>query len=327
MHPVLITVYDRLSHLKMCIDALKKCPESAFTTLYVASDAAKNPQKIAVVKEIRDFVNQIDGFEKVVLISREENIGSYENYKRSKEEVFKTHQALIFLEDDVMVGLGFLRFINSALDIYKDFPEVIGVCSYLPPGVNFSVPAPVFLKSRAPYGFGAWAIKERELNKKQNLDYIKNCFSSFIFFREYEKNNPQVARSIPGIIRTGSVYPDILTSIVMQKEGWFAIYPPTSLSKTLGNDGTGVHAGKSKVLLDQRASDSLFELFESVNVQLSEVEQKIRSKYYNGIGISIINYAAYFIYRISSDKFTLDKKLFTAYRNIKKLLKNVRRDN
>jgi GT2 family glycosyltransferase len=104
LSPILITVYDRLSHLKQCVDSLKKCPEADRSRLYIASDHAASYKDTRRVAEVRCYVKKIKGFKEVVLIERDENIGAEKNFSNAKLEIFEKYDELIFLEDDVIVG-------------------------------------------------------------------------------------------------------------------------------------------------------------------------------------------------------------------------------
>ncbi len=315
--PILVGVYDRFSHFKQCIESLQACPEAIFSTLYIASDAPYRSIDSENIEKLRSYARGITIFNEVVLIEREENFGPDGKWIAALEQVFKKNDRVIMLEDDVIVGAGFLGFMNSALIKYENDECVAGVCAYLPPGIKNPTGMPFFLRNRAPYGYGVWRDKERRLRMMMNQNYVTNCFNNFSFFKEYEKINPHVARAIPLIARGDSCAGDILAGIAMQSNGLLAIYPPMSISKSIGNDGTGLHAGKNRALQNQVISDELFPIPSSLAMTLNKSMELRVAKYLGFPGLSVLNYFVYLTYRFVPQSYRL-------YKISRRLVKKIR---
>lgn len=70
--PIIISVYDRLDHLKKCIESLQKNELACYSELYVISDAAYKEEHIPLIDAVRTYINGITGFKKSLsCISRE----------------------------------------------------------------------------------------------------------------------------------------------------------------------------------------------------------------------------------------------------------------
>jgi GT2 family glycosyltransferase len=54
--PVLVSVYNRLDHLKRCIESLSKNEICKETELIVVSDAAKTKADVPIISEIREYI-------------------------------------------------------------------------------------------------------------------------------------------------------------------------------------------------------------------------------------------------------------------------------
>ena len=292
--PILVTVYTRLDHLRKCIDSLKSCPESKESILYVASDDAATQEDEQAVNEVRRYLRGLDGFKEVVLILREENLGGYNNSQDAKRTVFSKHDRMIRLEDDVIVGKGFLYFINQGLDVYEGTSNIVGVCGYLPPGIYNEESNPFFLDRRAPYGFGVWRDKETIFSENWNSLTLRSYFSSFKFFRKYEHKSPHVARALPLIFNGELTFGDIIIGIIMQANNLLALYPPKSITKSMGNDGSGLHSGFDSVLQNQIISDECFSVPTNLTINVNSKIENIISRYRRFFGLKILNYMIYF---------------------------------
>lgn len=299
MHsPVLISVYHRQQHLKNCIDSLLKCPESPNTVLYIASDAPFCDEHKHFIDSVREYVGTISGFKRVVSIFRPINLGGHENIVQAMVEIFDEYDSLILLEDDVEVGKGFLTFMNSALEMYKFDSNVVGVCSYLPPGVENQDNEPFFLQSRTPYGMGVWKSKELAILECLNQEYVKSVVSDFSFFKKFEATHPHVARAIPLMAVGGLMFGDIVTAIKMQDANLLAIYPPKSISASRGNDGSGVHSGVSSRLQKQIVSNEKYTIDGSISPVVDENMQFKFSQYYRFPFVGVLNYLIYICNKI-----------------------------
>lgn len=318
--PILVSVYDRLEHLRNCIESLKNCPESLASELYVASDFPVGGNDAKRVDKVRSYIKTITGFKKVVPIFREMNYGSYNNKFQARKYVFEKHDKLIQLEDDVIVGKGFLRFVNDGLDVFADCDKVIGVCGYLPPGVENISGSPFFSQEdRAPYGFGMWRGKERKLRNKHDPDYVESAMCDFRFFKDFERRHPHVARAFPLIVNREIMPGDIMTSIVMQKENLLSLYPPRSITMSKGNDGGGLHTRYNKNLQDQEISDDFFYLDPFMDISIDVLMRKKWISHHKKKGVVFINYLVFYFW-----KFPFGYSIYKFFRNVVKKMRSIR---
>lgn len=253
--PILITVYDRIDHLKKSIEALKRNDESKDSILYIISDGPFSKEVEEKINRIREYILGIQGFKKVYLIDRELNLGSYNSTKLAIETILKQYKRLIFLEDDIIVSKFFLKFMNESLEIFKDREDIFSICSYSPPELEFlELNEDIYLWNYyCPWGIGIW---EKKWNK---LDLDLNSYSLFV------KNKKKMIEFFQG---ANHVLPILLEdrkkkiiamdcridwNIYMNK--WLCIYPKKSLSKNIGTDGSGEHCEKNNTYLNQNIED------------------------------------------------------------------------
>jgi hypothetical protein len=297
--PILVGVYDRIDHFKQCIESLKACPEAKDSVLYIASDAASEKQDEQAIINVRLYIKSITGFKEIVPILRSLNVGTFYNYTQAESEIYKNHDTIIILEDDVIVGKGFLHFMNQGLHIYRDNPKIIGIAGYLPPGIESEDGQPFFHNRLAPYGAATWRKKNKIVDIYRTRDFYDKSFKNYSFFKKYELISPHVVRAIPMLIHGGRRFGDIETGIIMQANDFLALYPPTSITKNIGNDGTGLNSGVNAHLQCQILSNKFYNFIYHPQTVVS-VDEKMSFKlaeYRRVYCVRTLNYFLYFLHK------------------------------
>lgn len=241
--PIGVSTYSRLEHLRRTIDALKKNTLALESELYVFSDAPK-PGDEAKVDTVRKYLAAIDGFKRVHVLERMTN-GRVENCRGGIEELLNMHGRVIFLEDDVIAGPGFLQFMNDALDFYEDDPRVGSISAYCPPiripeGYRYDVFA---LTRFNPWGVGLW-----RRYYKMNTPIAPKEYSEIV---SDKKSIKRMARSLgeEGLEMIRMDFEGKLDAGDMKSMFWqfcdkkLTVYPRKSLTCSIGQDGSGYHMG------------------------------------------------------------------------------------
>lgn len=153
--PILLFVYNRPQHVQQLVASLLANAEAAQSTLYVYADGAKGESDKAAVEEVRGLIHNISGFASVNIVEREENWGLARNVIDGVSTVVKKHGRVIVLEDDLVVAPYFLRFMNEALETYKDEPKVghIQACDYTQ---DPTLPNTFLIKWTGSWGWATW---------------------------------------------------------------------------------------------------------------------------------------------------------------------------
>lgn len=286
--PILVGVYDRLSHFKQCIESLQACSEATDSVLYVASDAAYKPEDTEKIQLVRDYIATINGFRQVVPIIREQNIGAVQNYLDARERVFESSESIILMEDDVVVGKGFLHFMNQGLELYKDNPKVVAVCGYLPPNIEKFAVSPFFLSRISAYGIGQWKEKENFLDQFRKPEFFDSCMRDYQFFKQFHKWSPNYVRALPLLIHGSWRLYDIENGVIMQRKNLLALFPPISITKSVGHDGTGLHSGVNADLQNQLISDEFYKV-EKIEPSLNVDIMDVRGQYNKDCCVYLLN--------------------------------------
>lgn len=172
--PILLFVYNRPEHLKQVIDSLQQNRLASESTLFVYSDGAKNSEDEKKVKEVRNLIHSIKGFAQINIIEREKNWGLAANIIDGVTTRLKEYGRVIVIEDDLIVSPYFLKFMNDALETYKDEPRVGHIQAY-----DFtkdpSLSETFLVKFTGSWGWATWerAWKYFNPNGKELLKQLK----------------------------------------------------------------------------------------------------------------------------------------------------------
>lgn len=254
--PILIITHTRINHLKNTIDGLLNCIGVEDTPLYVASDGAARKIDEQLVFRIRDYIKSVKGFKYVEVFEREKNLGAFENGFRAKHYLLEKYGCLIPLEDDVLVGRGFLNFVNNGLQEYWDDTSVIGISAYLSSTLDGKYQDYFLSQHRSPYGSGIWYHKEiwldkiRMANIARDFLYDRSLFFKFSRACRYARALPRIAS---GELRAG----DIEYSMIMLKYNLTSLYASRNMVRHAGADGSGIHAIKNDKILNQPYSNKI----------------------------------------------------------------------
>ena len=153
--PILLFVYNRPEHLKQLIASLQANAEAAQSMLFIYTDAARNKADEEQVNKVREVIRHIDGFASIEVIERTTNWGLARNIIGGVTEQIRRYGRVIVLEDDLVVAPCFLRFMNDALEAYKDEPQVghIQACDFTQ---DASLPDTFLIKFTGSWGWATW---------------------------------------------------------------------------------------------------------------------------------------------------------------------------
>ena len=120
LSPILLFVYNRLTHTQRCVEALLRNPLASESELFVYSDGAKDASQQETVNEVRNYIHSISGFKNIIVTERNENWGLARNIIDGVTTQINQYGRVIVLEDDLVVAPHFLKFMNDALEAYKN---------------------------------------------------------------------------------------------------------------------------------------------------------------------------------------------------------------
>lgn len=241
--PIIITVYTRKQNLENLISSLLECPEACNSDLYIFSDAASKKEDELMVSEVRDYISTIKGFKSVTAIKPDINsrISKIYHVRNKIIELFEHFDKYIFLEDDNIVSKHFLRYMNDAMDFYKDDSRITAVSAYtVPIKFPFWYKKDIWLGKRyCPWGYG--------MRKEWYYQFNRTSYDRYSIATKKEniKKFYAVGRDILNILyddSTGKISAgDVKIVFDQVMKNQYTLFPTKSLVRNVGFDGMGEH--------------------------------------------------------------------------------------
>jgi hypothetical protein len=241
--PIILFVYNRLSHTQQVITALKQNALAQDSQLYIYADAAKDVDAEQKVNELRTYLTTISGFKQVDVILRENNLGVDDNTIQAVTEVVNRHGKVIVLEDDLVTSPWFLTYMNEGLNFYENQDAVASIHGYVYP-VQKELKDVFFLKGADCWGWAtwrsAWDLFEPDGQKLLDKIEAQGLQKEFDFDDTYPYLEALKQQAIGN-----TKHWDIrwyASAFLAEK---LTLYPGRSLVKNIGHDASGTHCGNS----------------------------------------------------------------------------------
>jgi hypothetical protein len=251
--PIALFVYNRPTHTRQTVEALRANPLAASTELHVFSDGPRTPETAPRIREVREYLKTIVGFAKVTVHERDRNFGLAASVIDGVTRLCGAAGRVIVVEDDLLVAPHFLDYMNSALERYHDEAEVMQVSGYMFP-IDVAAEADAFfMPFTTSWGWATW---ERAW---QYFDPAMTGFDALAGNRQLRDR-----------FNLGGAY-DYFDMLERQRGGsidswairWYlsvfmrnglTLYPARTLVRNIGFDGSGTHCVDADVEQAEQAA-------------------------------------------------------------------------
>lgn len=239
--PILLFVYNRPAHTRRLVESLLRNAEAAGSSLFIYSDAPRDESVRPAVDEVRRYVHSIRGFDRVEVVERTENWGLARSIIDGVSTALQRFDRVIVLEDDLVLSPYFLRFMNEALETYKDEPRVghIQACDFTQ---DPSLPDTFLIKWTGSWGWATWRRAWKHFNPDGQalLDELerRRLTRTFDFDGAYRYTR-MLRRQVEGKNNSWAIRWNaslFLADILSLNVG-------RSLVQNTGFDGSGTHCG------------------------------------------------------------------------------------
>ena len=238
--PVVLFAYRRPDHLKQALASLSANPAAKDTSLTIYCDGPKTPADTQLVEQTRVIAHSAQGFKEVTVVERAENMGLAESVISGVTKALETSENVIVMEDDLVVSMDFLDYMNQALELYQDNDQVISIHGYMyavPP----ILPQTVFLRGADCWGWATWR-RGWELFEPDSKKLLK----------ELDKSPDRSLFDFNGAFPYRQMLKDqAMGTIDSWAIRWYAsaflnnkltLYPGRSLVENIGQEGSGTHS-------------------------------------------------------------------------------------
>ena len=272
--PIALFVYNRPEHTRQTVHVLQDNHLAGECELFIFSDAPKDGAAEEKVSMVREYLKTVKGFRKITVIKRDRNLGLSRSIITGVTELIAQYGSVIVLEDDMLTSRYFLDFINNALDLYKEEEGVASVSGFCYP---IPVKSTYFIKGAEMWGWGtwkrAWDLFEPDANK-----LLKELKSRKLTYRFDMNGTVACAQTlkdqIDGIVSSWGIRWCASAFLA----GKLNLYPPKTLIKNIGRDGSGTHVGISKLEEPDLDNEPIY--FSKIDVKESEFALRLLVDYF-----------------------------------------------
>lgn len=237
--PILLFVYNRVSHLSQTLEALQANHLASESDLIVYSDAATKLEDIPKVEAVRKLLRSISGFKTIVIHEREINVGLAKNIIEGVTEVVNRYGRVIVLEDDLVTSPYFLEFMNQGLALYANDNRVMNIQAHVL-HTKLKMPETFFISYTNSWGWAtwkrAWSYFESDGQTLLNQLEIERRTKEFDFNDQYPFTR-MLRRQINGQNHSWAIR---WNASVFLHHG-LSLNAGRSLVKNIGTDGSGTN--------------------------------------------------------------------------------------
>jgi hypothetical protein len=269
--PIVLFVYNRLDHSIKTIEALEKNILAAESELFIYSDAPKDESEIQNVLKVRWYIKKIQGFKKVTIFEAEKNLGLAKSIINGVSTIVNKYGKIIVLEDDLVTSPYFLKFMNDALNVYKNEKNIWEIGGYVYPIKVDPDIQTYLLPVTTSWGWATW--KDRWQYFSRDPDNLVRNFSDYDIELFNVDNSvdiwSQVVLNNKGAIHTWAVF--WYANVFLNKG--MVLYPYQSIVNNIGHDGSGENCGKSSQF-DNELLDHKIKLKKLSKIEINQTQFK-----------------------------------------------------
>lgn len=238
--PIALFVFKRPCHTLQTLTSLAANPEFIRSPLFIYCDGARDESESSDVESTRNIVRNWNHPNKTI-IEQEKNRGLANSVMAEVSELAKKFGRVIVVEDDLVVNEIFLDYLNSALERYKDIQQVMQISAYMFPVHEFAdKKEALFLPFISSWGWATWDRAWRSFDAEASgwklLLHSKVARNQFNLAESYDYSG-MLLRQMNGEIDSWA----IRWYWCVYRNNGLVLYPPTSLVKNMGFDGSGTH--------------------------------------------------------------------------------------
>lgn len=248
--PIILFVYNRPTHTKIVVEALKQNTLACHSDLFVYADGPKveaNSEDRVRIANVRKYIREISGFRNIYVVEEEKNKGLDLSEINAISEVISEYGRAIIIEDDIVTLPFFLQFMNDALDYYENNNKVFAIGSFSPqiPYLH-KIHEDMYGSYRTEsWGWATWRNRWEKCNWQK--EYFENTLlikkTTILKIFKYNRGGGDLYDNLLSYINGDTDAWDARWQYCMYENKGVCIRPTRSLSYNIGLDGTGEHCG------------------------------------------------------------------------------------
>lgn len=184
---IALFAFNRPYLLQKTLTALSANDLADTASLTIFCDGPRHEKDEPYIQAVRELAKATKGFYSVEVVERSKNMGCAASVSDGLTEMFRLHERLIVIEDDIVTSPYTLRFLSEGLARYADNEKVFNIAAWTPPHIVQNLPVDY------PYGvyaiprFNCWGWASWR-DRFQDIDWDVKDYQTF-------KNSPQLRKA------------------------------------------------------------------------------------------------------------------------------------
>jgi len=245
---VIVFAYKRPQHLKMTLERLALAEGASATSVTIFVDGPKCDLEKDLVQDSHDIAEQNYGFASKNVIRAKYNLGLAKSITDGVSEVLKYKERVIVLEDDILIGCGFLNYMNKALHRYESSNQVFSISGYVVPEIGKEIEqmsgeaSSAFAPRCGSWGWATWRRAWQDAQWAAPTDTI--AIDNTVWPIDVCGNDIKHMLKLQheGLIDSWAV----LWVMHHFVSGGLCLYPSKSFVENIGLDGSGTNCGTTQ---------------------------------------------------------------------------------
>jgi hypothetical protein len=252
--PVVIFAFNRPQHLRRTLDALAASRLANRSVVHVFADGPRKNSEPAAILAVQRVLEQeahsgrFGAFHGHV---SDVNMGLANSIIGGVTEVIAECDRVIVLEDDLLVSVDFLEFMNDCLDFYSSDLSVGAVSGFCPIRLASSiVTGSIFAVGRSSSNaWGTWSRVWRDVDwsAKAASELDESFKQRLAFNQEGNDRYDRLRRQLAGRIDSWS----IRFGLSLFRRQLLTVYPVDNRVHNIGYDNSGVHSRQGDAMNDE----------------------------------------------------------------------------
>lgn len=181
--PIAVFAFNRPDLLSRTLTALAANDLAGDSALTIFCDGPRHEGDVAGTQAVRNLARSATGFASLEVVERPHNMGCAASIIDGLTEMFRRHERLVVIEDDIVTSPHTLRFLNEGLARYADNATVFNIAAWTPPGITRKLPSDYPYDVYAIPRFNCWGWASWR-DRFQDIDWDVRDYPAF-------KNSPQ----------------------------------------------------------------------------------------------------------------------------------------
>ena len=268
---IALFAYRRPAHAAKTLNALLKSKGSTKLPLYVFADGPRIQDDFDEITRVRDLLSGFDWPGGVSRSFANTNRGLANSIVLGVSEVLKRHEAVIVLEDDIVLAESAIEYFVQALERFYYTPSVASVSGFSHPERRLRFPSyypydSYFLRRNSSWGWATWHDRWAQVSwdidkwlKLRNNSYVVSCL---------EAVSPDLPKMLDRQAAGGIDSWAVRFTLHHFLKGCVSLTPVHSYVENIGMDGSGTHTGVTDAYrndLARAATEHRFPPFVSVD--------------------------------------------------------------